>query len=46
MYYTETKIGGFYNIGIQVFGKLKGVKVFAEAEFRGYGPLHLIIGQF
>jgi len=35
--FTETKIGGFYNIGIQ-FLVLKGIKVFAEAEFRGYGP--------
>ena len=35
--FTETKIGGFYNIGLQ-FLVLKGIKVFAEAEFRGYGP--------
>ena len=35
--FTETKIGGFYNIGLQ-FLVVKGVKVFAETEFRGYGP--------
>jgi len=35
--FTETKIGGFYNIGLQ-FLVVKGIKVFAETEFRGYGP--------
>ena len=35
--FTETKIGGFYNIGLQ-FLVAKGIKVFAETEFRGYGP--------
>ena len=34
---NETRIGGFYNIGIQVQA-LKGIKLFAEAEFRGYSP--------
>ena len=37
---TENKIGVFYNIGIQ--GQvMKGIKVFAEAEFRGYSPASL-----
>ena len=35
--FTETKIGGFYNIGLQ-FLVVKGIKVFAETEFRCYGP--------
>ena len=34
---TETRIGAFYNIGFQ-FLVLKGLKVFAETEFRGYSP--------
>ena len=33
---TETKIGGFYNIGFQVIA-LKGIKIFTEIEFRSYG---------
>ena len=35
--HTETRIGGFYGIGIQT-QVLKGIKLFAEAEFRGYSP--------
>ena len=35
--FTETRIGGFYNLGIQVLA-VKGIKIFAETEFRGYGP--------
>ena len=35
--FTETRIGGFYNLGLQVL-VLKGIKIFAETEFRGYGP--------
>tara|TARA_R110000765_G_scaffold228482_1_gene332134 strand:+ start:154 stop:1089 length:936 start_codon:yes stop_codon:yes gene_type:complete len=34
---TETRIGVFYNVGIQT-QVLKGIKFFAEAEFRGYSP--------
>ena len=33
---TETRIGAFYNIGFQ-FLVLKGLKIFGETEFRGYG---------
>ena len=35
--FTETRIGVFYNLGVQVM-VLKGLKVFAETEFRGYSP--------
>ena len=35
--FTETRIGGFYNLGLQVL-VIKGIKIFAETEFRGYGP--------
>ena len=35
--FTETRIGGFYNLGLQVL-VVKGIKIFAETEFRGYGP--------
>ena len=35
--FTETRIGAFYNLGLQVL-VVKGIKVFAETEFRGYGP--------
>jgi len=35
--HTETRIGGFYSMGIQT-QVLKGIKIFAEAEFRGYSP--------
>jgi len=35
--YTETRIGAFYSMGIQT-QVLKGIKLFAEAEFRGYSP--------
>ena len=35
--FTETRIGGFYNLGLQVL-IVKGIKIFAETEFRGYGP--------
>ena len=35
--YTETRIGVFYNLGLQVL-VIKGIKIFAETEFRGYGP--------
>ena len=35
--HTETRIGGFYSMGIQT-QVLKGIKLFAEAEFRGYSP--------
>ena len=35
--FTETRIGAFYNLGIQVL-VMKGLKIFAETEFRGYGP--------
>ena len=35
--HTETRIGGFYGMGIQT-QVLKGIKLFAEAEFRGYSP--------
>ena len=34
---TETRIGGFYSMGLQT-QVLKGIKIFAEAEFRGYSP--------
>ena len=35
--FTETRIGAFYNLGLQVL-VVKGIKIFAETEFRGYGP--------
>ena len=35
--HTETRIGAFYGMGIQT-QVLKGIKLFAEAEFRGYSP--------
>ena len=35
--HTETRIGAFYSMGIQT-QVLKGIKLFAEAEFRGYSP--------
>ena len=35
--HTETRIGAFYGMGIQT-QVLKGIKIFAEAEFRGYSP--------
>ena len=35
--HTETRIGAFYSMGIQT-QVLKGIKFFAEAEFRGYSP--------
>ena len=35
--YTETRIGVFYNLWLQVL-VIKGIKIFAETEFRGYGP--------
>lgn len=35
--FTETRIGAFYNLGLQVL-VVKGIKVYAETEFRGYGP--------
>ena len=35
--FTETRIGGFYNLGLQVL-VAKGIKIFAETEFRGYSP--------
>jgi len=35
--HTETRIGAFYSMGIQT-QILKGIKLFAEAEFRGYSP--------
>ena len=35
--HTETRIGVFYGMGIQT-QVLKGIKFFAEAEFRGYSP--------
>ena len=35
--HTETRIGAFYSMGIQT-QVLKGIKIFAEAEFRGYSP--------
>ena len=34
--FTESKIGGFYNIGFQAL-VLKGIKIFTEIEFRSYG---------
>ena len=34
---TETRIGAFYSMGVQT-QVLKGIKIFAEAEFRGYSP--------
>ena len=34
---TETRIGGFYSMGLQT-QVMKGIKIFAEAEFRGYSP--------
>ena len=34
---TETRIGAFYSMGLQT-QVLKGIKFFAEAEFRGYSP--------
>jgi len=37
---TENRIGLFYNIGVQI-QFLKGIKVFSEAEFRGYSPASL-----
>ena len=35
--FTETRIGGFYNLGLQIL-VAKGIKIFAETEFRGYSP--------
>jgi hypothetical protein len=35
--HTETRIGAFYSMGLQT-QVLKGIKFFAEAEFRGYSP--------
>ena len=35
--HTETRIGVFYGMGVQT-QVLKGIKFFAEAEFRGYSP--------
>ena len=35
--FTETRIGAFYNLGFQVVA-IKGIKIFAETEFRGYSP--------
>ena len=35
---TETRIGVFYGMGVQTQVVVKGIKFFAEAEFRGYSP--------
>ena len=38
--HTEIRIGGFYAMGFQT-QVLKGIKFFAETEFRGYSPAPL-----